>query len=445
MKIIVIGAGEVGFLIAERLVVEQHDVVIIDKDPEKILEINRGLDVLTVIGQGSDFDVLDKAGIRDCDILIAATNVDEINMVACFIAMKLNVPLKIARIRGYIFKNGSLVTKEELGIDELINPEEVAAEDILNLIDSPAAFEIADFSEEGIAIKGYRITSGMIIKNIKLLDLGKFADFRKMLLLSILREEQIIIPKGEDQLTPDDKVYIIGKSEDFPSISRYFHESYKPVKYLFIIGVNRISRILCKRFQELGIRVKVIEKDRNLCLAFSEEYHKTEIVNCNPTDLEALKEEGLDNIDVFLALSDDEKTNILSCMIAKKQKVAKTIAKIQKNEFLPFTTKMGIDAVVNPKLCTVGKILKYARPGNILAVDTLGEMNAEAIEFLVSAKNQYINIPLKDIQFPKGMIIAAIIRGNRPIIPKGDDWLQIKDKVLVFTLPGVKKINNLFV
>lgn len=450
MKIIIIGAGEVGFQIAERLVKEKHDVVIVDSDPERVLEINNSLDVLTVIGQGGDFNVLNKAGIRDCDIFIAATDVDETNMIACFVAKKFNVPSKIARIRSYFFKsNGEessgLFTKRELGIDVLINPEEVATSDILKLVNSPAAFEIVDFSEEGLLIKGFRITKGLEIVNSQIKELEHYTDLKEVLILAIIREDKMIIPKGENKLLEGDKVYIIGKSEDFIKVYPYFHESYQAIQAVFIVGAGKITRLLCNHFQQSNIHVKVIEPDRNKCISFSEEYHKIDIVNCSPTDLEALKDEGLENIDAFIALSDDEEINILSSMLAKKQKVRKTIAKIQKKDYLPFTSIMGIDAVINPKSSTVGEVLKYVRRGNVLSVVTLGEQNAEAIEYLITGQNKLIGIPLKKIKFPDGALVSAIIRVDERIIPRGDDSFQIGDRAIIFTRPeAISKLEKLF-
>ncbi|MDH4127234.1 MAG: Trk system potassium transporter TrkA [Spirochaetota bacterium] len=449
MNIIIIGAGEVGFQIAERLVLENHDVVIVDKDPEKILEINRSLDVLTIIGQGGDFNVLNKAGIRNCDILIAATDVDETNMIACYIAKKFNVPSKIARIRNYFLKSENqdddIFTKDELGIDVLINSEYVATDDIIKLIHSPAAFEIVDFPEEELIIKGFRITPGLDINNQKLKDLINFPELNKMLVLAIIRNDEMIIPRGDSNFQTGDKVYIIAKTIDFPKISSFFDESQHSIRSVFVVGANKFSRLLCKHFQEMDIHVKVIEPDRNKCLAFSEEYHNIDVVNCSPTDLEALKEEGLENIDAFIALSDDEENNILSSMLAKKQKVRKTIAKIQKNDYLPFTSIMGIDAVINPKLSTVGGILKYVRRGNVLSVSTLGEKNAEIIEYLITGKNKLIGIPFRKIKFPPGCLVAAIMRVDEQIIPKGDDTLQIGDRIIVFVSPeAVNKVGKLF-
>ncbi len=450
MKIIIIGAGDVGFQIAERLVNEEHDVVIVDRDPEKILEINRSLDVLTIIGQGGDYDVLKKAGIEGCDILIAATDVDETNMIACFIAKKFNVASKIARIRNYLFeseiKNGKgIFTKEELGIDVLINPEEVVTERIVRLISSPSAFEIIEFPEEELIIKGFKITAGLEIANTSIKEIAFYTKLQKMLILAIIRQDEMIIPTGDTKLIPGDKVYIVGKTEDFPDIAPYFHESHKIIKRVFISGVSNITRRLCKIFQTQDIHVKVIEQDRNKCLSFAEEYHKIDVVNCSPTDVESLLDEGLENIDAFIAVSEDEERNILSSMLAKKHKVRKTITKIQKNDYLPFTNVMGIDAVVNPKLSTVGEILKYVRKGNILSVVTLGESNAEAIEYQIGKNSSCTGKPLKEINFPEGSLISAIIRGEERIIPRGNDILRMGDRIIVFTKSEVvKEIGRIF-
>jgi trk system potassium uptake protein TrkA len=314
------------------------------------------------------------------------------------------------------------------------------------LIETPAAFETVNFSKEELMINGYKITENLDIAGFQLKDLTKFQEFERVLFLAIIRELDMLIPTGNDYLLPNDKVYVIGKGQDFEAVDPYFSESEDTFTYVFVIGVTRISRYLCSRLQGMGIRVKVIEPDRKECLAFAEEYHNIEVVNCNPTNLEALQDEGISNVDVFIALSNDEEENILSCMIAKKQKVKKTIAKIQKKEYLDFVMVMGIDAVINPKISTVGEILRYVRGGNILSVDTLGEKDAEAIEYLVTKENKLIKTPIKDLELPDGCLIAAIISGDDVIIPRGDDFFDVDDKVIVFTAPNLTtNIGDLFI
>ncbi|MDH5680647.1 MAG: Trk system potassium transporter TrkA [Spirochaetota bacterium] len=409
MNVIIIGAGSVGYQIAERLANDKHDVVIIDQDSEKIMEINKHLDVLTIVGKGGNFEVLSKAGIKECDILIAATDVDETNMIACFIAKKYNVPSKIARIREYHFdsyknnKHKEFFDKNELGIDVYINPEEVATEKIINLINSPVAFEIVDFPDENLLIKGFRITDGLKVENKTIIEINQYKELNKMLVLAIIRNDEMIVPKGENKLLKNDKVYVIAKKNDFSEIAPLFHESYREIHNIFIIGISNITRKLCKFFEKEKIKIKVIEPDEKKCILLSEEFKKIDVVNCNPTDVELLMDEGLNEIDAFIAVSDDEEKNILSSMIAKKHNVRKTIAKLQNNDYIPFTSIMGIDAVINPKLATVGEILKYVRKKNVLSVVTLGESDAEVIEYLITGQNKLLDIPVKDIKISKGL------------------------------------------
>ena len=328
----------------------------------------------------------------------------------------------------------NLLKKEELGIDVLINPEEVATFKILKLINSPASFEVVDFEEKKISIKGFQITQGLNLINIPLKDLTNiYPDLIKIFILTIIRKNQWITPSGSDILLPDDKIYVIGKTEDFKLISPYFHESYQEIKKVSIVGISNITYRLCRFFEKQGIQTKVIESNKDRCMIFLEKFDKIDIINCLATDLEALKDEGLVNVDAFIAVSEDEENNILSAMLAKNQNVRKTIARIQNNNYLPFTSMMGIDAAINLKISTVGEILKYVRRGNILSVDTLIEKNSEVSFYKITKKFAHLNVPIKKLKLPEGILIAAIIRGEKRIIARGNDFFQINDTAIVFS------------
>lgn len=446
MHIIILGAGEVGTQLTKRISGEEHDVILIDKDPDRINEIKNKLDCQTLIGKSGDFDVLLDAQIDECNMLIAVTDVDEVNMIACLIANRFNVPVKIARIRSQQYRYNNVLPLSEVGIDYSINPEEAATQDIISLIHSPGAFEVQEFEESSLVIKGYRIDKKSPFVDKSLIEIGKYEETKGMLLVAINRQGKTLIPRGNDVLNENDRVYILAHKDKFENFAPLLRETFRPIKKVMIAGANSITDMVCKELVKQKMQIKVIDPNEKDLRTFTAKYAEITNVIGNPTDVELLEEEGISHMDAFVAISENEEINMVSSIIAKRHNVLKTIALIQQPNYLTFADAVGVDAVVSPRQSTVGSIMKYVRKGDIVSVTTFADKDIEAIEYNVSSKSKMLNIPLKEAPLPGGSLIAAIIRNKDTIIPRGDDQLLEGDKVLVLTLiKEAKKIGNLFI
>ncbi len=429
MHVIIIGAGITGEQIAKKLSEEDHDVVVIDNDSTKIDSLTEEIDVMSFTGKGSDIGLLIEAGIKNCELLIAVTNSDEANMISCFIAKNFNVKLKIARLTTS-YKESEKFILNELGIDMVINQNELAAFDIMKLIHSPATFEICDFIDKPIQIRGYNIDeySSMVGKQIR--EVSVMKQFEGTLYLAVIRENEITIPRGDFTFQVGDKVYLIGKISRLSNIAKHFNDSYHPVKNVMIIGISAITFLLCDLLIKEKVNVKVIEEKKENCIKLAEKMNGITIINDNPTDIDVLVKEGINSMDAFIAISDDKETNMLSTLIAKKENVKKIFGRMKK-DYIPYAKSFGIDTIVNPRLSAVKNILSLIRQGTILSMFSATNDEIEVIEFALTDNSKIINTKLKDIEFPVDCLVAAIISGDELKIPTGEDYLYSGNKVII--------------
>lgn len=468
MRITVIGAGELGAHIASRMVKEGHDVILLARDSQRVLELSRQLDLMTLVGSVSEPENFRRAQVAECDVLIATTDYDEINILACILAKKLSrrsqegFPKTIARVRGLLFdtQEGLGIKQEDLAIDVFINPEEILTQQLLELVQSPSAFEIISFPESDLLIKGFHITTeDPDLVGIPIRDLVRKYEshFSPILILAILRKESensketLIIPQGEESILSEDKVYVLSQRTNFPRVSQYFHEDYREVKHIFLSGDSKVLRVLCQKLLILGFRVSILEEDRAHCLTLSEMFPKVEVLHSDPNDSASLEAEGLEKADLFISLSENEEKNLFSSMLAKKQGIPRTIARIQNEEYRSIAHFMGIDAVVNIQSSTAGEILRWVRGGTVQSVDTLVEADSlakkevEIISYEVVETSSVKDKPIHAIQLPKESLFAAIVRNGNTLIPKGEDRFNLGDRVFVFsTLTMASKVAKLF-
>lgn len=445
----ILGAGNTGSYLAGILSMEGHSITIIDKDKLKIDKVSDQYDVIAKKGNASDFTVLEQAGISNADMLIAVTNIDEINIVACFVADKLGVKEKIARVRAMSYYNSSLISMAELGINQMINPEEVVANDIYNLIDSPSAFEVAEFSEGRFMLKGYRISERSVLRGRYIKDIvSDISVFANCTITMILRDNDVIIPRGDDYIIAGDKVYIVSQANLFGKFAHFFNENYKPIKKVFIVGANNISAFFIEKARSKGLNIDITLFDRDPadCEEFGKRYGDIKIVNANPTEeTDELVQEGLADADAFISVSLEQDVNILSSLIAKKYNVRKTIVSAVRPDVFPFYNMTSIDAVVSKELSTTGNIMKFVRRGELSGVTPLANKRAEILEFKITGDRKINNVPLKDVKLPKDSIIAYILRGNNIIVPKGNTSIRQGDHVYFFALSSsVKALCKIF-
>jgi trk system potassium uptake protein TrkA len=448
VKIIIIGAGEVGYNLALKLSKENHDVVVIDHDPEKIRHIDETVDVKSLLGKGSSPGVLKQAGIEEAEMVIAVTDSDEINMVACLIAgTQSKIPKRIARIRNLEYTRETQIFDEQhLDIDLCINPEMETAATIIRLIENPGSADFAEFADGRVELLGVKIEEDSFVVGKKLRELREVRDLfpdLKVLIVAISRNDRIVIPNGDETIFVGDILYAVVDRHSIGDVLAYLRKKEEPVKRVFIAGGSHIAFEVARQLQNREITVRLIEKDPERCQQMAESLEKVLILQGEITDQRLLREEGVEDADFFISASDDEDANILASLVAKRLGARKTITVVRHLHYLSVLPTIGIDAVVSPRLSAIGRIMHYIRKGKILSVATLKEEDAEVIETVALETSDIVNRPIKDLKFPKGALIGAVVRDQEVIIPGGNDVIRPDDRVVIFALqsaiPKVEK------
>jgi trk system potassium uptake protein TrkA len=436
MNVIVVGSGQVGFHIAERLSNEGHAVTVIERSRDKEQVLKAKLNALVVRGSGASADVLEEAGIENADLFIAVTDQDEVNLVACLLAHERKVPRLIARIKSLEYSTAEWAQNaRKLGIDLLINPQKVVADEIYRLVSYPAASEAAEFVDGRVVFLGYAIGRGSPLAGITLKELAGIRGIYRMVVTAIARKHETIIPRGEDAIQEGDIVYFVCNRSDLPAINYLFEFDKQPTKTVFILGGNQIGEALAGKLAALRYRVKLIERDAELCRQLAEERDDVAVLNTEGTDLATLKHEGIADCDTYVAVTPNEETNILCSLLAKSYGARRAIALVDRHEFVTLAPSLGVDACVSPRLATASAILRYVRPTGVASLATVELSNSEVLEVVLPADSSILRRPLKEIHVPAGAIIGVIVRGEQVVIPSGEDHLEAGDHVIVFTLP----------
>ncbi|HBW34276.1 Trk system potassium transporter TrkA [Desulfosporosinus sp. BICA1-9] len=443
MRIVIVGAGKVGFSLAQRLSEEGHEITVIEQDEERRLIVQNSLDVMTISGNGASPQFLADYGLVKADLMVAVTDRDEVNMIACMAARQAGIPRTIARVRNQEYAGeNQLEFNKALGIDLTINPEMVTAIEISRILLTPAALDVEDFGDGKVRLLEVRIRAQSPFVNIQLKRLT-LPD--RILVVGILRQNRMIIPNGTDCLLPEDSVFFVGAQESIEEFSEQFAERKTKIQRVMIIGAGRIGRHLAKILDDVGMSIKVIEKSRERCNELAKSIDKGLVLCGDGTDIDLLIEEGVGETDAVVCLTSDDKLNLLLALLAKDLGTQKTIVRVGRGEYMSLMGKVGVDVILSPRLLTAGVILRQVRAGEVVAVSLLEGAKAEAMEIVVSAKSSIIGRKLKDARIPSNMLIGALLRGDELIIPNGYTILQPGDRVVIFTLPSsIKKITKIF-
>jgi trk system potassium uptake protein TrkA len=446
MNVIVVGAGEVGFHIADRLSKEGHDVTVIEKSDEKGQLLKARLNAALIHGSGASAETLEQAGIANADLFIAVTDQDEVNLVACLLAHERAARRIIARIKGLEYSTAEWgQSARKLGIDLLINPQKVVAEEIHRIVSYTAAAEAAEFANGCVVFLGYMIGRTSPLKGITLKRLAGIRAMYRMVVTAIARQHETIIPRGDDVMQEGDIVYFVCNKLDVPAIDCLFEFEKQPSKTVFILGGERIGASLAHKLAGLGIRVKLMEEDSRLCEDLAEELEGVVVLNAEGMDMDTLKHEGIEDCDAFVAVTEDEQTNILCSLLAKSYGAKRAIAIVDRHEFVTLAPSLGVDACVSPRLVTASAVLKYVRPAGVASLVTIEHSNAEVLEMTLGNESPVLGKPLKDIDVPAGAVIGIIVRGEEVVIPGGEDHLEPGDHVIIFTLPAaISRVERFF-
>ncbi|OGO77804.1 MAG: Trk system potassium transport protein TrkA [Clostridiales bacterium GWB2_37_7] len=429
MRIIIIGAGKVGYFLAENLCKQNH-VTIIDRNMNALRKAEENLDVLCIKGSGVSTSVLLEAGIKQANLLIAVTSTDEVNMVCCLTGKKLGAAQTIARIRDPEYAQDLSLLKEELDLDMVVNPEQAAADEIARSMNFSTAMNVESFAKGRVRLVEIKITKDMALAGMKLNDIpSRFSS--QILIGVIVRGEDIIIPDGEKVIEEDDSIYVIGKSSNIYSFCKLVGKSPVKLKNVMIMGGGRIAIYLANLLMEMDIKVKILEIDKEKCIELSEMLPESLIINGDGSDEELLQSENISNMDAFIAMTGIDEENIMSALIAKQNGAKKVIAKISRLNYVNVAQNLGIDSVISPKLITSNQILTYVSRNNVETLHRIIEGKAEIIEFIVERNSKIINTKLKNLKLPKDVIIATIVRKSEIVIPHGDDTIKEGDRVII--------------
>ena len=446
MRIIVIGAGQVGYHLAETLSNLRHDVTVIEMDDEQARKVDESLDVRVVIGSGSHPEVLKQAGIENADMLIAVTERDEVNMIACLIAsFQSKVAKRIARIRDEAYgRNFRMLIGESLEIDLYIHPEQEAAIKAISLIEIPGASDAVSFEGGQVVLAGAAVGPKSPWVGRRIMEFGSMEDRRgKVLIVAIHRKGKIVIPKGKDTIMAEDEMFFIAEQSHLSPVLAELGRDVTPTRRVIVTGGTKVALNIARKLETSSINTKLICTDRDLCEQLSEEFHRIMVLVGEGTDQSLLFEENIRDVDVFIAATDDEEENILSALLAKQLGAKRTMALASRLSYVALLNTLGVDVVLNPRIAAVNRILRYIRRGKVLNVATMGGEQAEALEIEALDTSDIVNRPIRDIRFPKDAIIGAVIRDGKTVIPHGETVITPGDRVIIIAardaVPRVEK------
>jgi len=446
MNIIITGAGAVGYHLAKLLSSESKDIYLIDENEERLQYISSHLDIFTIVGDAKSFDVLKEAKIANCELLIAVTSSEETNLLVSIIGKKLGAKRTIARITDSIETDRVNVDAfyKDLGIDTIISPVQLVKDEIIRLIKHSVftddyEFENGKLTVFGIGIEATSPLAGKTVEESS--SLNPNLSFKP---IAIHRNEQTIVMKANTLIKANDIVYFISCKQSINQIIHLCGKTLFEINDVMILGGSRIG-VLTAEALERDYKVTLIEKDRALCEKIAGQLKRTLVLNMDVRDVESLEEEGLSQMDAFIAVTSDSETNIMSSLVAKNHGVKKTIARVENIDYIHLSQSIGIDTLINKKIIAASNIFKYIRKGEITEIANLHGVDAEIIEFKVKPGSLITSAQLKDLNFPKTANVAGVIRGEAAFIPFGNFQLMAGDKAVVFSLTeSINKIEKFF-
>jgi len=445
MNIVIAGDGEVGLHLAEILAVEHHNITIVDPHEELLKALNSHADLLTITGDSTSISTMTSANIKKADLMISVVHDERTNLLSCILAKKLGAKRTIARINSteYLTTESQSLFRD-LGIDDLICPEKIAANEIVHLIHQSAATEIFDFSDGRLSLFLIKLEENAPVIN-KTLDqiANEFPDlgFRA---IAIHRNSKTIIPRGNDYFMQNDLSYVLTKPKSIDLLLKLGGKRKFDIKDIMIIGGGRIGRKTAISLEK-QLNIKLVEKNKERCNSLVDELDNTLIINGDARDIDLLINEGIESTDAFIAVTDNSETNILTCLHARKFGVKKTIALVENIDYIDISQNIGIDTIVNKKLITASYIAGFTMHAKVAAFKHLSGINAEVLELVAEPSSPVTKRPIKNLKIPEGSIIGGITRGKNSFIARGDCQINDNDKVVVFSLPeSVSKIDKLF-
>lgn len=438
MTAVIVGAGKTGFQIAKMLAEARHNVVVIDSRDEALLEVNENLDVMTIHGNGASGKVLDDASLRHSDLFIAVTDSDEVNMVACMTAKRLGAKKTVARIRNpeYQELSGSDLSTKQLGIDMIINPEEAVAYEVFKFLRAPAATEVEYFADGKVQMLGFKVQDDSPIAGMTVAEAG----ITSCTIGAILRDGEVLVPHGGTRISAGDDIFIIGKTGVPTEVGWLVGTRDHAVRSVGILGGGRTGFLLAhylEHYRKYIPTVRVIEYDEEVCHHLARELRHALVIHGDGAKPDIFHDDSVKSLDAFVALTGEDQTNLLAGFMAKHAGVQNIIIKLEREDYVPIASAMGIDVTVIPRMIVAGTILRLIHKVNVVSLTLIGDGNLEVMEISLSGMANICNRPLRHLDFPKGAIIGSVIRGDSVIIPRGNTVLVPGDRIVVFAMPSI--------
>jgi len=451
MKVIICGAGQVGFGIAEQLSLEQNDVVVIDNSQVLVQTIADQLDVQGIIGHGSHPDILRQAGAEDADMIIAVTLIDEVNMIACQVAHSLfDIPTKVARVRAQSYLQPEwqdLFSRENMPIDVIISPEIAVGDMVMRRLGAPGAFETIHFADDLVTVAGILCGEDCPVIDTPLTQLTELFPDLQAVVVGIVRAGKLFVPKGSDQMLVGDEVYLVAEHDQIERTLGIFGHEEKQAHRIVLAGGGNIGLYVASRLERENKRasVKIIEVDRDRAIYAADHLKRSVVLHGRANDQELLREADVRDAEAFVALTNDDQVNILSAVMAKQEGCSHTLSLINSMDYIPVLKSLGIDAYISPRATTVSTILQHVRRGRIRGVHSVQNGLAEVIEAEALDTSPLVGKPLREAGLPDGIRIGAIVRDGTMIYPSGSSQIKAHDRVVIFALAEhVREVEHLF-
>jgi len=445
VRIVIAGMGDVGYHLAKQLSNEEHDIIAIDMDQQRLSYSDSMADILTINGSSTSVTTLKQAKVDKADLFVAVTSFEEVNVTSAILAKKLGAKKTIARISNSEYLDEKVdISFSEIGIDFMIYPEELAAREMVNLILRSAATDVMDFEGGKLSVIGLRLDKDAPVIRKTIVDIAKQFESFDFRIVALHRNFRTIIPKGNDRFLPNDQVFVITRPEGNNVVMKLAGKEDIKFDNIMILGGSKIGRRVAELLED-KMKVKLIESDEEKSLQLADSLSSTLVIKGDGRDIDLLAQEGIIDVDAFVAVTEDAETNIITCLMAKHLGVKKAIALVDKVNYIPLTQTIGLDSLINKKLIAANNISRYIRKSEVLALSTLEGIDADIMEYVVQPNSLITKKPIKDLNFPKEAIIGGIIRGEESMIAVGDTRIQKGDKVVVFSLPGgVKQTEKFF-
>ncbi len=439
MKILVIGCGKIGTTLIESLSLEGHDIVAIDTSTDVITSVTNIYDVMGVCGSGCDCDTLIEADAEHADLVISVTDLDELNLLSCFLARRMGASHTVARVRNTEYDDKDIAfMRQHLEVSMIINPEKLAAGELYNVLKLPSAAKVETFSTGRLEMVELVLKPESPLCEMKLIDIRKKFPL-KFLVCAVQRDDEVYIPSGDFKLQSGDKIGIVASQSEIFKFFKSVKSIQKQAHDVMILGASRTAYYLAQKLVSTGSDVKVIELKKDICEKFSESVPEAVVIHGDGAQQELLTEEGISTMDAFVSLTGTDEENILISYFASSQNVPKVVTKVNREEFFPIAQKMGLESIVSPKKTVADVLVRYARSlenavgSKIETLYNVMDSKAEAVEFIVPNDCKVLGIPLKELKLKPNILVAGIIRGRKPIIPSGDDMILSGDRVIVFS------------